>query len=113
MLIIYRKDTGEVVQYVPHNGTNITPSLMGVYSTCLKYNYPKIGLDEYGEVILPDEETGVLSTYWCRVVDGQLVTIGLIEFSPPFPTEPTGSLEERLLQMEQEIQRLRMELENK
>lgn len=62
MLIIYRKDTQEVVHYVDFDGVNIDPSLFGLYHACLKYNIPELTFEDYGDYYVNEntrDEEGV------------------------------------------------------
>lgn len=53
MLVIYRKDTGEVLHYVDSN--NYTqPTVFGVYNSFVKVNYPHLMLHDVDGYVIND-----------------------------------------------------------
>ena len=55
MLVVYRKDTGEVLHYADHDG-KVQPTLFGLYHACIKRNYPKLKLEDLGEIFVKDSQ---------------------------------------------------------
>lgn len=61
MLVIYRKDTGDVLHYVDHN-TYTQPTVLGVYDSFVKVNYPELKLNDIDAYMVNDtdeDEQGV------------------------------------------------------
>lgn len=80
MLIIYRKDSGEVIHYVDYNG-NVQPTLFGLYHACIKKNYPKLKLEDLGEFKISDNK---------EVSDGQTIKDKLFDYSVVKVKEKNG-----------------------
>lgn len=54
ILVIYRKDNGEVIHYVEHN-LNVQPTLFGLYHACIKKNHPLLKLDDIDSFIIDSD----------------------------------------------------------
>lgn len=55
MLIVYRKDNGNVIYYDNYN-SDIKPTLQGVYDMNIRYNHPELSIQDIDEKIISDKE---------------------------------------------------------
>jgi hypothetical protein len=99
ILLAYRKDTNDVVHYVDCDGINIDPSLFGLYHACLKYNYPDLQYEDFGDYYIDEnaeQEDGVglrdkiimYSKIRVNLDNGIPCGLDFIEICKPDPLEP-------------------------
>ena len=86
MIIVYRKDSGEVLHYADF-GKEIRPTLFGLYCAGIRTNHPELQYEDIAELIVDDDlKPQVFSYSKMRVTDGELVFEEAAEPSPPEPT---------------------------
>ncbi len=118
ILLVYRKDTGEILHYVEYGG-DITPSLFGLYHASIKYNYPELKLDDIEEFYTDDISMNDILKYSKFKIENDNIIFG--EEAKNFPLEPTqeekneqklNELEQTVLQQQQKIKELIDELQS-